>query len=259
MKEGLSRMSPLRALLLAVALLVSACATPTRVNSIADMSETQPATVRAYFEAMTQRDEIYESASGLKRGDSNFLAVKDSVGALYRDPVVQDWMLVQRANDRDGFARAWMATFREGVMRVDDVGGLLMLRALGASMARLDDAQCKEVETAQKSDRDNKGFNVFLKYMSDGEVREFFGGVRKMMVAGITRAPLRPVPTSAQIVAATNRADALLPKRPAGTTVNSCQRGGEAFAALEGLQGADRTNLLTAMLAIVSVGAGNVR
>lgn len=51
--------------------------------------------LRGYVIAMTQRDELYEAFSGMRRGEPMFDAARESIGSIYRDPVVLDWMIDQ--------------------------------------------------------------------------------------------------------------------------------------------------------------------
>jgi hypothetical protein len=204
---------------------------------------------------MTQRDELYETFSGLRRGEPMFNAAKESIGAVYRDPVVMNWMIDQLGQDRNQFAQRFGSVIIEGFARADDTAAWKMLRPVGAALGRLDTAQCNEYRAESRGAAGGRGASMtaLVRRMQADELNEFFDGFRLALRAGIERAPLRPLASSAQVAAALASVPATA-NLTAGT-VNECAAVQIASNAVQNANGATRSHLLSVMLASAGLGA----
>lgn len=211
--------------------------------------------LRGYVIAMTQRDELYESFSGLRRGEPMYDAAKESIGSVYRDPVVIDWMVDQLAQDRSQFAQRFGKVVIEGFARANDDAAWKMLRPVGAALGRLDTAQCSEYRAETRGAAGGRGASMtaLVRRMQPPELAEFFDGFRLALRAGIQRAPLRPMASSAQVAAA-------LASMPSAATLgsgvlNECAAVLMASNAVQNASGETRSHLLSVMLASAGLGA----
>jgi len=244
---------------LLVVLALAACGTaPTQPAAAttaapADARAQQREVLRGYVIAMTERDELYESFSGLRRGDPMFAAAKQSIGAVYRDPVVMDWMIDQLGQDRSAFVQRFGTVIIEGFARANDDAAWKMLRPVGAALGRLDAAQCTayKAETAGAAGGRGASMTALVRRMQPAELNEFFDGFRLALRAGIERAPLRPTASSAQVAAALATVSSGV---PAGA-VNECTAAQMAATAVQNANGETRTHLLSVMLASAGLGA----
>lgn len=243
---------------LLLALVLGACSSaPTQPRAgaaaPADPAAQQREVLRGYVTAMTQRDELYESFSGMRRGEPMFDAAKESIGNVYRDPVVMDWMIDQLAQDRAGFAKRFGNVMMEGFARANDDAAWKMLRPVGTALGRLDAAQCAAyvAETRSTAARGSQ-MSALVRRMQPAELNEFFDGFRLALRAGIQKEPLRPMASSAQVAAAL----ASVPNGvlPAGT-MNECSAVLVATQAVQNARGDTRSHLLSVMLASAGLGA----
>jgi hypothetical protein len=243
------------ALTVLLALAVAGCGTtPNTATQPADAAQAQQREVlRGYVLAMTQRDELYESFSGLRRGDPMFPAAKDSIGSVYRDPVVMDWMIEQLGQDRSAFVQRFGSVIIEGFARANDEAAWKMLRPVGAALGRLDAAQCSAYKAEISGAAGGRGASMtaLVRRMQPAELREFFDGFRLALRAGIERAPLRPSASSAQVAAALATVSAGV---PAGA-VSECSAAQLAANAVQNANGDTRSHLLSVMLASAGLGA----
>lgn len=247
------------ATMLLLALLLGACGTaptPQESNAAApaDANAQQREALRGYVITMTQRDELYESFSGMRRGEPMFAAAKESIGNVYRDPVVMDWMIDQLSQDRAGFAKRFGNAMMEGFARANDDAAWKMLRPVGTALGRLDAAQCASY-VAETRDADTRGasMSALVRRMQPGELNEFFDGFRLALRAGIQRDPLRPMASSAQVAAAL----ASVPNSMSMATgsMNECSSVHIATQAVQNARGDTRSHLLSVMLASAGLGA----
>jgi len=213
--------------------------------------------LRGYVTAMTERDELYESFSGLQRGEPNFEAAKQSIGAVYRDPVVLEWMIDQLWQDRAQFARRFATTMLEGFARAGDDAAWKMVRPVGEALGRLDGAQCDEYRAEVAAAR-GRGAPMasLVRRMRPAEVGEFFDGLRLALRAGIEQAPLRPLASKAEIALALVSMPAAL--NVGATPATECSAALAATNAVRAASGATRTNLLSVMLASAGLGVQRV-
>ena len=241
---------------LSLLLALSACtttpqATEPQATVIADAQTQQREALRSYVIAMTQRDELYESFSGLHRGDPMFAAAKESIGSLYRDPVVLDWMIDQFGQDRSAFAQRFGTVVIEGFARANDEAAWKMLRPVGAALGRLDAAQCNAYQSEARGAH-GASMTALVRRMQPAELNEFFDGFRLALRAGIERQPLRPLASSAQVAAA-------LASVSGGAIVsgpmNECSAAQVAANAVQNAKGDTRSHLLSVMLASAGLGA----
>jgi hypothetical protein len=247
------------AVTLLLALVLGACSsTPTQPGASAaapaDPAAQQREVLRGYVIAMTQRDELYESFSGMRRGEPMFEAAKESIGNIYRDPVVLDWMIDQFAQDRAGFAKRFGGVMMEGFARADDEAAWKMLRPVGMALGRLDAQQCAayQAETRSTGAR-GASMSALVRRMQPAELNEFFDGFRLALRAGIQREPLRPMASRQQVAAAL----ASIPQGlPMGVgTMNECSAVFVATNAVQNARGDTRSHLLSVMLASAGLGA----
>src|SRR5687768_2330003 len=197
------------ATMMLLALVLSACGSaPTQpaasaAAAPADANAQQREVLRGYVIAMTQRDELYETFSGMRRGEPMFAAAKESIGNVYRDPVVMDWMIDQLAQDRAGFAKRFGSVMLDGFARANDDAARNMLRPVGTALGRLDATQCAAyVAETRGAGARGASMSALVRRMQPAELNEFFDGFRLALRAGIQREPLRPMATSAQVAAA---------------------------------------------------------
>jgi hypothetical protein len=244
---------------LSLALVLGACGTaPTQPSSSsaapADPAAQQREVLRGYVTAMTQRDELYESFSGMRRGEPMFAAAKESIGNVYRDPVVMDWMIDQLAQDRAGFAKRFGSVMMEGFARANDDAAWKMLRPVGTALGRLDATQCAAyvAETRNAGGR-GASMSALVRRMQPAELNEFFDGFRMALRAGIQREPLRPMASSAQVAAALASVPSSMPL--AGGSMNECSSVQIATQAVQNARGDTRSHLLSVMLASAGLGA----
>ena len=245
---------------LLLALLLGACGSaPTQPASTAqpaaDANAQQRETLRGYVIAMTQRDELYESFSGMRRGEPMFAAAKESIGNVYRDPVVLDWMVDQISQDRAGFAKRFGSVMMEGFARANDDAAWKMLRPVGTALGRLDAAQCAAyvAETRGSSGARGASMSALVRRMQPSELNEFFDGFRLALRAGIQREPLRPMASSAQVAAALASVPNSVPM--ASGSMNECSAVLVATHAVQSARGDTRSHLLSVMLASAGLGA----
>jgi hypothetical protein len=221
----------------------------------ADANAQQREVLRGYVIAMTQRDELYEAFSGMRRGEPMFTAAKESIGNMYRDPVVLDWMVDQFAQDRAGFAKRFGSVMMEGFARANDDAAWKMLRPVGTALGRLDAQQCAayQAETRNTSGVRGASMSALVRRMQPSELNEFFDGFRLALRAGIQRDPLRPMASSTQVAAAL----ASIPQNmPIGVgTMNECSAVAAATYAVQNANGDTRSHLLSVMLASAGLGA----
>jgi hypothetical protein len=238
---------------LLVAMALAACGHAPTQPAASDPAAQQREVLRGYVIAMTERDELYESFSGLRRGDPMFAVAKQSIGSVYRDPVVMDWMIDQLGQDRSAFVQRFGKVIIEGFARANDEAAWKMLRPVGAALGRLDAAQCSayKAETAGGAGARGASMTALVRRMQPGELSEFFDGFRLALRAGIERAPLRPTASSAQVAAALATVSIGM---PAGT-VNECTAAQMAADAVRNANGETRTHLLSVMLASAGLGA----
>jgi hypothetical protein len=245
---------------LLLALVLSACSTaPTQpaasAAAPADADAQQREVLRGYVIAMTQRDELYEAFSGMRRGEPMFTAAKESIGNMYRDPVVLDWMIDQMAQDRAGFAKRFGSVMMEGFARANDDAAWKMLRPVGTALGRLDAQQCAayQAETRNNSGVRGASMSALVRRMHPSELNEFFDGFRLALRAGIQREPLRPMASSTQVAAAL----ASIPQNmPMGVgAMNECSAVAAATHAVQNARGDTRSHLLSVMLASAGLGA----
>lgn len=217
----------------------------------------QRAVLRGYVTAMTERDELYESFSGLQRGEPNFEAAKRSIGAVYRDPVVMDWLVDQLWQERSQFARRFATVMLEGFARAGDDAAWKMVRPVGEALGRLDAAQCDEyrAEVAAAGGR-GAPMAALVRRMQPAEVNEFFDGLRLALRAGIEQAPLRPLASKAEIALALASVPAAIGVSDAPVT--ECRAAWAATHAVGDVSGTTRTNLLSVMLASAGLGVQRV-
>jgi hypothetical protein len=237
---------------------LSACGSaPTQPEPAApvDASAQQREVLRGYVIAMTQRDELYESFSGMRRGEPMFAAAKESIGNIYRDPVVLDWMIDQFAQDRANFTRRFGSVMLEGFARADDEAAWKMLRPVGMALGRLDAQQCAAYQAETRSTAGTRGasMSALVRRMEPAELNEFFDGFRLALRAGIQREPLRPMASRQQVAAAL----ASIPQNlPMGLgALNECSAVFAATQAVQNARGDTRTHLLSVMLASAGLGA----
>jgi len=245
---------------LLLALLLSACGSaPTQQaaneNAPADPAVQQREALRGYVIAMTQRDELYESFSGMRRGEPMFDAAKQSIGNVYRDPVVMDWMIDQLAQDRAGFAKRFGSVMMEGFARANDDAAWKMLRPVGTALGRLDASQCAAymAETRGSASARGQSMSALVRRMQPAELNEFFDGFRLALRAGIQKEPLRPMASSAQVAAALASVPNSLPM--ASASMNECSAVMVATQAVQNARGDTRSHLLSVMLASAGLGA----
>jgi hypothetical protein len=256
------RTSPIRragtAAALLLALVLSACSTapsqPSSATAPADPAAQQREVLRGYVTAMTQRDELYETFSGMRRGEPMFAAAKESIGNVYRDPVVMDWMIDQLAQDRAGFAKRFGSVMMEGFARANDDAAWKMLRPVGTALGRLDATQCAAyVAETRGAGARGASMSALVRRMQPAELNEFFDGFRLALRAGIQREPLRPMATSAQVAAALASVPNSMPL--ATGSMNECSSVQIATQAVQNANGDTRTHLLSVMLASAGLGA----
>ncbi len=245
------------ALMLALAL--AACGSaPTQPDANAaapaDARAQQREVLRGYVIAMTERDELYESFSGMRRGEPMFAAAKESIGSIYRDPVVLDWMIDQFAQDRAGLGRRFGSVMMEGFARADDEAAWKMLRPVGMALGRLDAQQCAayQAETRSAGAR-GASMSALVRRMEPAELNEFFDGFRLALRAGIQREPLRPMASRAQLAAALASIPQSLPSNLGA--MNECSAVLIATHAVQNAHGDTRSHLLSVMLASAGLGA----
>jgi hypothetical protein len=245
---------------LLMALLLGACGSaPTQqaptVVTAADANTRQRETLRGYVIAMTQRDELYESFSGMRRGEPMFAAAKESIGNVYRDPVVLDWMIDQISQDRAGFAKRFGSVMMEGFARANDDAAWKMLRPVGTALGRLDATECASyvAETRGGAGARGSSMSALVRRMQPAELNEFFDGFRLALRAGIQREPLRPMASSAQVAAALASVPNSMPI--ASGSMNECAAVQLATNAVQNARGDTRTHLLSVMLASAGLGA----
>lgn len=254
---GSTRRAGIGAAVLMIVALTACGSAPTQDGSAAaDARAQQREVMRGYVIAMTQRDELYESFSGLRRGDPMFVAAKESIGGVYRDPVVLDWMVEQLGQDRSGFAQRFGSVVLEGFARANDDAAWKMLRPVGAALGRLDAAQCSayQAETGVAAGGRGASMTALVRRMQPSELNEFFDGFRLALRAGIQREPLRPIASTAQVAAAL----ASVPTAAnigAGSTMNECSAVRVAANAVQNASGDTRSHLLSVMLASAGLGA----
>jgi len=249
------------ATMMLLALVLSACGSaPTQpaasaAAAPADANAQQREVLRGYVIAMTQRDELYEAFSGMRRGEPMFTAAKESIGNMYRDPVVLDWMIDQMAQDRTGFAKRFGNVMMEGFARANDDAAWKMLRPVGTALSRLDAQQCAayQAETRNSAGVRGASMSALVRRMHPSELNEFFDGFRLALRAGIQREPLRPMASSAQVAAAL----ASIPQNmPMGVgAMNECSAVAAATNAVHNARGDTRSHLLSVMLASAGLGA----
>ena len=258
MKSSLVRRAGAAATML-LALMLGACGTaPTQdaqsAAAISDPAAQQREVLRGYVIAMTQRDELYESFSGMRRGEPMFDSVKQSIGNVYRDPVVMDWMIEQIAQDRVGFAKRFGSVMMEGFARANDDAAWKMLRPVGMALGRLDAGQCAAyVAETRGAGARGASMTALVRRMQPAELHEFFDGFRLALRAGIQRDPLRPMASSAQVAAAL----ASVPSNVSlgSASMNECSAVHVATQAVQGARGDTRSHLLSVMLASAGLGA----
>jgi hypothetical protein len=248
------------AVTLLLALVLGACSsTPTQPGASAaapaDPAAQQREVLRGYVIAMTQRDELYESFSGMRRGEPMFAAAKESIGNVYRDPVVLDWMIDQIAQDRAGFAKRFGSVMMEGFARANDDAAWKMLRPVGTALGRLDTTQCAAyvAETRNSAGARGSQMSALVRRMQPAELNEFFDGFRLALRAGIQREPLRPMASSSQVAAALASVSKSVPI--AAGSMNECSSVHVATQAVQNANGDTRTHLLSVMLASAGLGA----
>jgi hypothetical protein len=246
---------------LLLALVLSACGSaPTQSAATAatptDAAEQQREVLRGYVIAMTQRDELYESFSGMRRGEPMFAAAKESIGSIYRDPVVLDWMIDQFAQDRAGFGRRFGSVMMEGFARADDEAAWKMLRPVGMALGRLDAQQCAAYQAETRSSAGARGasMSALVRRMQPAELNEFFDGFRLALRAGIRQEPLRPMASRTQVAAALASISQSVPLG-VGATMNECSAVFAATNAVHNARGDTRSHLLSVMLASAGLGA----
>jgi len=251
-------------LTLLLALTLSACGSaPTSTDAtvtaqesaaVSDPRTQQREVLRSYVVAMTQRDDVYESFSGLRRGEPMFEAAKQSIGNVYRDPVVMDWMVDQLGQDRNGFAQRFGSVMIEGFARADDNAAWKMLRPVGNALGRLDAAQCSayQAETRGGAGVNGASMTALVRRMQPTELNEFFDGFRLALRAGIQRQPMRPIASTAQVAAALASVST-----PANFNagMNECSAVKVAMSAVQNSNGETRSHLLSVMLASAGIGA----
>ena len=246
--------SAIGTLLLALTLAACGTAPPQQAAAAAPADPTvqQREVLRGYVMAMTERDELYESFSGLRRNDPMFAAAKQSIGSVYRDPVVMDWMIDQLGQDRSAFVQRFGTVIIEGFARADDEAAWKMLRPVGAALGRLDATQCTayKTETAGAAGGRGGSMTALVRRMQPAELNEFFDGFRLALRAGIERAPLRPTASNAQVAAALASVSRGV---PAGA-VNECTAAQMAASAVQNASGPTRSHLLSVMLASAGLG-----
>jgi hypothetical protein len=245
---------------LLLALLLGACGSaPTQQGATAatptDANAQQREALRGYVIAMTQRDELYESFSGMRRGEPMFAAAKESIGNVYRDPVVLDWMVDQISQDRAGFAKRFGSVMMEGFARANDDAAWKMLRPVGSALGRLDAQQCAAYVAETRGGAGGRGasMSALVRRMQPAELNEFFDGFRLALRAGIQREPLRPMASSAQVAAALASVPNSVPI--ASASMNECSAVLVATQAVQNARGDTRSHLLSVMLASAGLGA----
>jgi hypothetical protein len=247
------------AALLLLALALGGCSTAPTATAQASAAPADPRAqqrevLRGYVIAMTQRDELYESFSGLHRGEPMFEPAKQSIGNVYRDPVVMDWMIDQLGQDRTGFVQRFGAVMVEGFARADDNAAWKMLHPVGTALGRLDAAQCSAYQAETRGGAGGKGASMtaLVRRMQPAELSEFFDGFRLALRAGIQRHPMRPMASSAQVAAA-------LASVPASVSLsagmNECSAVQVAMNAVQNANGDTRSHLLSVMMASAGLGA----
>jgi hypothetical protein len=242
-----------------LALMLAACGTaPTQdtqnAAALSDPAAQQREVLRGYVTAMTQRDELYESFSGMRRGEPMFDAVKQSIGNVYRDPVVMDWMIDQIAQDRAGFGKRFGNVMMEGFARANDDAAWKMLRPVGMALGRLDAGQCAAyVAETRGAGARGASMTALVRRMQPAELNEFFDGFRLALRAGIQREPLRPMASSAQVAAALASVPSSVSLGAA--SMNECSAVHVATQAVQGARGDTRSHLLSVMLASAGLGA----
>jgi hypothetical protein len=259
MKSSPVRRAGIAATLL-LALVLGACGTaPTQeaqsAAALADPAAQQREVLRGYVIAMTQRDELYESFSGMRRGEPMFDAVKQSIGNIYRDPVVLDWMIDQFAQDRAGFGKRFGNVMMEGFARANDDAAWKMLRPVGMALGRLDAGQCAAYMAESRGGAGARGTSMtaLVRRMDPAELNEFFDGFRLALRAGIQRDPMRPMASSAQVAAALASMPNSMPLSAAA--MNECSAVHMATQAVQNARGDTRSHLLSVMLASAGLGA----
>lgn len=258
MSPNLNRRVGVAATLL-LALALSACSTaptqPAASAAPADARTQQREVLRGYVTAMTQRDELYESFSGMRRGEPMFVHAKESIGSVYRDPVVMDWMIDQFSQERAGFARRFGNVMMEGFARANDDAAWKMLRPVGTALGRLDATECAAYQAETRGGTGARGASMtaLVRRMQPAELSEFFDGFRLALRAGIQRDPLRPIASSAQVAAAL----ASVPNAAQMNlgTMNECSAVLVATNAVQNSRGDTRSHLLSVMLASAGLGA----
>ena len=226
-----------------LAVVVAGCATPG-----GDARSHQRAMLKSSLTAAIERDDLYEGSMGVRRTDANFPAVKSALGNVYRDPVILDWMVNQLQNDRDRFSQNLARLMSDAFARADDAAAAQMVRPVATLFGRFTPQQCTEFLAAAK-DRGNDGTALMMRSMNDGEIREFFDGMRQAMRRGIEGAPLRPVPTSAELLTVMNKlGSSAMAAGAGGPGSSNCQDAVRVLNEMERLTGTERSHALTFMM-----------
>jgi hypothetical protein len=180
------------------ALWLGGCAAPTPPPSQAQQKAQQMEVMRLTMISTMQRDEFVEGITSMKRDEPVFPAVKSSLGVMFSDPVIVDWIVGQVQRDRAGFSREWVGVTTRGFLSIDDATALKLLMPISYAAGRMSAAECQAIESKKTKDKSSDSFMAMLRAMKPHEVNDFFDGMRTAVVAGIRGAPLRPVSTPAQ-------------------------------------------------------------
>jgi hypothetical protein len=189
------------AVALAGTLWLGACTTAPTAAPRAQYSAQQMEIMRLTMISMMQRDDFVEGSTGVKRGEPVFPAVKSSLGVLYSDPVILEWIVAQMQRDRTAFGREWGRVTARGFHSVDDATAMKLLMPIARAAGRMSESECKAMQE-RKSSGGADPFMAMLRAMQPHEVSEFFDGMHSAVLAGIRGDAPRPASTPAQIAQA---------------------------------------------------------
>jgi hypothetical protein len=209
----------------------------------AQMSSQQLETVRLTMISMMQRDEFVEGITGMKRDEPVFPAVKSSLGVMYSDPVILEWIVAQMQRDRAGFTAEWTRITARGFRSVDDPTAMKLLMPIARAAGRMSAAECQAMEARKTGDKKTDSFMLMLRAMQPYEVSEFFDGMRIAVLGGIRGAAPRPASTPAQVAQALS--SGIIATMKVDSRKDSCGEMARTAVMLESASPQDRTHLLT--------------
>lgn len=238
-----------------------------RETQAAGSTESQQAARRemlmTYMSHAVQRDDVIQSVSGLQPGTPNFVALKKSMGSIFTDDVVLQWMVEQfdQGVPKELFMGGVTSRMFSGVNRLGDAEAMHILDPMGAVFSRMDAQQCKAFNGPAKTEgagkdaagRD-KGFGMLVGAMTPAEIQQFFEGVRLSLRADLQAKPLRPVPTKQQTLDMLKALDKV-GGVAGGKGADDCQQVGRLVNAINALPGDQRSAAITFVLTMMGMGA----